>query len=120
MLQLSIIILMLGVFITLNLNLWIKISGIAIFTFGFFASHSIASSWVGRLAAQKKAQAASLYLFSYYFGGSIVGTASGTFYSNFGWIGIVVMIAVLSTISLLISIRLGTISSRTIKLLKIQ
>lgn len=115
MLQLSIIILMLGVCITLNLNLWLKIFGIAVFTFGFFASHSIASSWVGRLAAHDKAQAASLYLFSYYFGGSIVGTASGTFYSKFGWIGIVVMIAVLSTISLLISIRLGTITKDKIK-----
>nr|WP_309487192.1 MFS transporter [Bacillus sp. ISL-4] len=120
MLQVSIIILMLGVCITLDLNLWIKIFGIAIFTFGFFASHSIASSWVGRLAAQNKAQASSLYLFSYYFGGSIAGTASGTFYSNFGWIGIVIMIAVLSTISLLISIHLGMISSRIIKVLKIQ
>ncbi|CAH0307546.1 Inner membrane transport protein YnfM [Peribacillus sp. Bi96] len=47
MLQLSIIFLMLGVCITLNLNLWIKIFGIAVFTFGFFASHSIAHSWVG-------------------------------------------------------------------------
>lgn len=116
MLQLSLIILLIGVCITLSFNIWFKIFGIAIFTFGFFAGHSIASSWVGKLATYSKAQAASLYLFSYYLGGSIVGTASGTFYSYFGWLGIVVMTSILSLISLIISFRLGTITKERFQL----
>lgn len=118
MLQVSLLILLIGVCITLSFNIWLKIFGIAIFTFGFFAGHSIASSWVGKLATHGKAQAASLYLFSYYFGGSIIGTASGTFYSYFGWIGIVVMTSVLSLLSLIISIQLGAITKERLKLLK--
>ena len=40
-----------------------KITGLLLLTFGFFGSHSIASSWVGRRATHDKAQASSLYLF---------------------------------------------------------
>lgn len=114
-LQLSIIILLIGVCITLNLNIWLKIFGLAIFTFGFFAGHSIASSWVGELAANNKAQAASLYLFSYYSGGSVMGTATGVFYDHFDWLGVVAMIAVLSLISFLFLNRLGTVTKEKFK-----
>jgi MFS transporter, YNFM family, putative membrane transport protein len=106
-LQLSLFILLIGVCLTLNTNIWLKILGIAIFTFGFFACHSIASGWVGKAATHDKAQAASLYLFFYYAGSSIGGTASGIFYSNFGWNGVVSMIVVFAIISIGVSIRLG-------------
>ncbi|MGM0877327.1 MAG: MFS transporter [Bacillota bacterium] len=108
--QLSILILLIGCCITLNPNIWLKVLGIAIFTYGFFASHSIASSWVGKATTHDKAQAASLYLFFYYTGSSIGGTASGTLYSNFGWIGVVSMISILAIISIAVSIRLGIIA----------
>lgn len=114
-LQLALCILLIGVCITLNSHLWIKILGIAIFTFGFFAGHSIASGWVGKMATHDKAQAASLYLFFYYAGSSIGGTVSGTFYSHSGWPGVVAMIVVLAIISIIISIRLGIIAYRKIK-----
>lgn len=52
-----------GAVLTLAASLVLKIIGIAVFTFGFFGSHSIASSWVGRRARAAKAQASSLYLF---------------------------------------------------------
>ncbi|MBI0578931.1 MFS transporter [Neobacillus cucumis] len=113
-LQLSLLILLIGVFVTLNAHLWVKILGIAIFTFGFFACHSIASGWVGKTATHDKAQAASLYLFFYYAGSSIGGTVSGIFYSDFGWIGVVSMIGSLAIISILVSIRLGNISKKKI------
>ncbi|OIK11347.1 MFS transporter [Bacillus sp. MUM 116] len=106
-LQLSLFILLIGVCITLNANLWVKILGIAVFTFGFFAGHSIASGWVGKVATHDKAQAASLYLFFYYAGSSIGGTVSGIFYSDFGWPGVVTMIIALALISIVVSIRLG-------------
>ena len=106
-LPLSLIILLTGIFTTLHPNLWVKIVGIAIFTFGFFAGHSIASSWVGNLAIHDKAQASALYLSAYYAGSSVGGTVSGTFYHHFDWPGVVGMIAMLSIISIGISILLG-------------
>ncbi|GAB6178785.1 MFS transporter [Desulfotomaculum defluvii] len=109
LIQVSLFILLLGACITLNTFLWVKIIGIAVFTYGFFAGHSIASGWVGKLATHDKAQASGLYLFFYYLGSSIGGTASGTFYSSFGWPGVVSMIVVFIAISLLMSIRLGNI-----------
>ena len=42
-------------------------------TVGFFAAHSVASSWVGLRADRAKPQAAALYLFFYYMGASLVG-----------------------------------------------
>lgn len=114
-LQLSLLILLIGVCITLSTNIWIKILGIAIFTYGFFAGHSIASGWVGKVATHDIAQASSLYLFFYYAGSSIGGTVSGIFYSNFGWFGVVAMIGVLTVISIVVSIRLGMVSARNSK-----
>lgn len=111
-LQLSLFILLVGACITLNTNLWLKIFGIAIFTFGFFAGHSIASGWVGKMADHDKAQAAALYLFFYYAGSSIGGTASGTFYSHFGWTGVVSMIVILAIISIVISIPLAIMPNK--------
>lgn len=114
-LQLSLIILLIGGCMTLNLNIWLKIFGLAIFTYGFFACHSINSTWVGNMATHDKVQAASLYLFAYYIGGGIGGTLGGIFYYQFDWFGVVGMITVLSIISILVSIRLGTITKDKIK-----
>lgn len=115
-LQLSLLILLIGACITLNTNLWLKIIGIAVFTFGFFAGHSIASGWVGKLSTHDKAQASSLYLFFYYLGSSIGGTVGGMFYSDFGWIGVIVMIIVFTIIAIGLSVRLGTIAKRKLQL----
>ncbi|QQZ07776.1 MFS transporter [Heyndrickxia vini] len=116
MIQVSLFILLIGAIITLNTNLLLKIVGIAIFTFGFFAGHSIASGWVGKLSTHDKAQASSLYLFFYYAGSSIGGTAGGTFYSDFGWIGVVSMIVIFSLIAIVCSIRLGVITKKKLHL----
>ena len=51
--------------------------GIVLITAGFFIAHSIASGWVGRMAAQNKGHASSLYLWSYYMGSSILGAGAG-------------------------------------------
>ncbi|WP_061809090.1 MFS transporter [Rossellomorea vietnamensis] len=106
-LPLSLIIMLAGVLTTLHPNLWVKIIGIAVFTYGFFAGHSIASSWVGRLALHDKAQASALYLSAYYVGSSVGGTVSGSFYHQWNWPGVVWMIVTLSVISIGISMRLG-------------
>lgn len=79
---------------------WI-VTGVALFTCGFFGVHTIASSWVGRRATTAKAQAASLYLFFYYLGSSISGTLGGVFWVQYGWTGITLMISLLLLLALL-------------------
>lgn len=91
----GICIMLAGVLLTLPVVLWVKILGVSIFTFGFFGSHSIASSWVGRRALVDRAQASSLYLLFYYTGSSVGGFVGGLFWSRFGWGGVVGMIAAL-------------------------
>lgn len=98
----SIFIMLIGVCITLDINLLLKIIGIALLTFGFFASHSIVSSWIGKLATHDKAQASSLYLLFYYVGSSIGGTTGGVFWSSYGWWGVVGMISTFLILALFI------------------
>ena len=94
-LKLSLIIMIAGAFLTIAPSLWVKIIGIAVFTFGFFACHSIASSWVGHLARANKAQASSLYLLFYYLGSSLLGSSGGFFWSHFQWLGVVGLLIIL-------------------------
>jgi YNFM family putative membrane transporter len=84
-----------GTLITLAEPLPVIVAGVGLFTCGFFSAHAIASSWVGRRARTAKAQASSLYLFSYYLGSSISGTLGGIFWVQFGWSGVAAMIAIL-------------------------
>jgi YNFM family putative membrane transporter len=113
MLLIALLIMFVGAVITLNALLLVKIVGIAIFTFGFFGGHSIASSWVGRRVTHDKAQASSLYLFFYYFGSSIGGTAGGVFWTNFGWSGVILMIIGFLALSLILSVCLYFITQQT-------
>ncbi|MEB4887560.1 MULTISPECIES: MFS transporter [Priestia] len=92
-----------GVILTLDPALLAKVAGLGLFTFGFFGSHSIASSWVGQRALTNKAQASSLYLFLYYTGSSVGGTLGGVFWSMFGWKGLICMIIVFLLIAFLLS-----------------
>jgi YNFM family putative membrane transporter len=74
-----------GTLLTLSMNLWVILVGIAVLTFGFFGSHAVASSWVGRRATEARGLAAALYLWAYYFGSSVIGTLSGTLWGEGGW-----------------------------------
>lgn len=103
LLRLSITVMLTGTALTLSELLPVIISGVALFTCGFFSIHTIASSWVGRRAATAKAQAASLYLFFYYLGSSISGTAGGFFWMYFSWTGVALLICVLVCLALLCS-----------------
>jgi YNFM family putative membrane transporter len=87
-----------GAVVTLAQDVSVIVTGVAIFTGGFFGAHTIASSWVGSRAHTARAQAASLYLFCYYLGSSVSGTVGGLFWSWYGWQGVVLLIlALLST-----------------------
>ncbi|MBB5148821.1 MULTISPECIES: MFS transporter [Ureibacillus] len=109
----GIMIMLSGALLTLPVNLIIKILGIVVFTFGFFGSHSIASSWVSSRAKSNKAQASSLYLFAYYFGSSVGGTTGGFFWSSFGWNGVIAFISAFIITSLLLAVILNLSSRRT-------
>lgn len=95
MIWLSLATMLAGTLLTLAGRLPLVVGGVAIFTCGFFSVHALASSWVGRRARTAKAQASSLYLFSYYQGSSISGTLGGFFWLHLGWNGVAAMIALL-------------------------
>ena len=84
-----------GTLLTLADTTTIIVAGVAVFTCGFFGVHSIASGWVSRRAITNRAQATSLYLFSYYLGSSISGTLGGLFWVSLGWSGVAAMISLL-------------------------
>ncbi|WP_219856539.1 MFS transporter [Pseudomonas capeferrum] len=103
----SILVMAAGMLLTLTSPLALVIVGMLIFTFGFFGAHSVASSWIGRRALKAKGQASSLYLFCYYAGSSVAGTAGGMFWHHGGWNGVGLFIGSLLAIALLVAVRLS-------------
>ena len=95
-----------GLLLTLAHDLALIVAGMAVFTFGFFASHSIASSWVGRRARTQQALASALYLCCYYLGSSVVGWLCGVLWEHGGWGGVVTLLAVFLGAALAIALRL--------------
>jgi YNFM family putative membrane transporter len=93
-----------GVACTMMESLWLIIFGITAITFGFFGGHSIVSSWVGRRGGAAKAQASSMYLFSYYMGSSVAGASGGLFYAAAGWNGVAWFVGALVLVGLLIAL----------------
>jgi YNFM family putative membrane transporter len=75
-------------------------------TFGFFAGHSVASGWVGRLARDAKGQAAALYLLAYYIGSSVIGSYGGHVWAGYGWNGVAGLVGTLLVIGLVAAMRL--------------
>jgi YNFM family putative membrane transporter len=100
MIRLTLLMMLAGTVITLAASLALIVAGVGIFTCGFFSAHAIASSWVGRRARTAKAQASSLYLFSYYLGSSISGTIGGIFWQQYGWPGVALIICGLTLTAL--------------------
>lgn len=115
-LWIGLLIMLSGALLTLGEPLVLKIIGIAVFTFGFFGSHSIASSWVGQRAKSEKAQASSLYLFFYYSGSSLAGSAGGYFWSQYGWGGVIGFIIFLLLFAFPLSFKLSSELSKAFQM----
>lgn len=98
-----------GVALTAASSLWLVMLGIVAVTFGFFGGHSIVSSWVGRRGGAARAQASSMYLFSYYMGSSVAGAGGGLFYASHGWNGVALFVGTLVLAGLLIAWRLRSL-----------
>nr|WP_314477264.1 MFS transporter [uncultured Pseudomonas sp.] len=108
----SIVVMGCGLLMTLMQPLSMIILGMLVFTFGFFGAHSVASSWIGRRALKAKGQASSLYLFCYYAGSSVAGTAGGLFWHHWGWNGIGIFIGSLLALALMVALRLSTLAPK--------
>ncbi|MBP2650613.1 MAG: major facilitator superfamily 1 [Firmicutes bacterium] len=99
-------IMMLGCLMTLVCSIYLKIIGLAFFTFGFFGCHSVASSWIGKTATNSKAHASSLYLLFYYTGSSCLGTIGGQFLLWRGWHGVTLLIGIALLFAIIIAANL--------------
>jgi YNFM family putative membrane transporter len=95
-----------GLLLTLAPQVVLIVIGMGLFTFGFFASHSVCSSWVGRRARPPQALASALYLFFYYLGSSVVGWLSGVVWARAGWAGVVSMLGAVLVTAMLVALRL--------------
>jgi YNFM family putative membrane transporter len=99
-----------GLLLTLPDSLPLVVTGMALATFGFFAAHSVASSWVGRRARAPKALASAFYLFFYYLGSSLVGSLSGVMWGMNRWTGVVSLLVLLLGAGMAIALRLRTLT----------
>ena len=95
-----------GLVLTLSNALPVIVAGMALFTFGFFATHTVASSWVGLRARAPQATASALYLFFYYMGSSVIGSLCGLVWSAGGWPTVVAVLAGALGVAMLITLRL--------------
>jgi len=97
-----------GVALTGAHSLPLIVLGVATLTAGFFAGHSVASSWVGRRSGGlgSTAQASALYLFAYYAGSSTGGIAAGAAWSGGHWAAVMAVAGTLLGGALLLSLRL--------------
>ncbi len=96
-----------GTLSSLAAPLVLVVLSVAVFTVGFFAAHSVVSSWVGARGSHGRAQASSLYLCAYYLGSSLAGAAGGVFWDLFGWSGVGGFVTALLLVSLVLLRRLA-------------
>ncbi len=99
-----------GLVLTVSPSVLVLAFGMALFTFGFFATHTVASSWVAMRARGQRALASALYLFFYYLGSSVIGPLCGLAWSDAGWGGVVILLALALVGALVIAWRLKTLA----------
>ena len=104
-----VVLLIAGVALTAMTPLTLVIAGIAVVTIGFFGAQSIASAWVGRRAQGSRGQAAAFYLFFYYMGSSVLGSAGGFAWTHAGWPGVTAFCLLLGVAALVIGLVLRTV-----------
>ncbi|MBB4086722.1 MFS transporter [Sphingomonas carotinifaciens] len=84
--------------------------GIAVVTVGFFGAHSIASAWTGRRAGAARGLGAALYLFFYYAGSSVLGSAGGFAWTHGGWPGVTLFCLGLAAMALIVALLLARVA----------
>lgn len=81
----SILSMLAGALLLLSKNLYILIFGLGLFTFSFFAAHTMASQMAALYAKRGKSSATSIYWLFYYFGSSILGSGTGYLLHSHSW-----------------------------------
>jgi YNFM family putative membrane transporter len=102
-----------GVGLTAAGPLALVVCGMALLTCGFFAGHSVASSWVGRRARPAVAQASAIYLTAYYVGASLAGPLGGAAWSAGAWPGVVLLAVALLAAALVLARQLVAVPLMT-------
>jgi YNFM family putative membrane transporter len=87
-------------------NLAVVIVGLIVTTGGFFAAHSVASSWVSARSATLHVQGSAVYVLFYYLGSSVGGTVGGLTFSANGWTGVTYYTSALIAAVLVIAVLL--------------
>ncbi|NLD13725.1 MAG: MFS transporter [Gammaproteobacteria bacterium] len=105
-LQQALLLMLAGVLLCLLPWLVLMVAGLALFTTGFFAAHSVASGLVGQRAGQARAQASALYLCAYYLGSSVLGYVTGWIWQHWGWTPLILSLGLALLAALLIVRRL--------------
>jgi YNFM family putative membrane transporter len=98
-----------GTLLTIPSALPAVVLGLALLVGGFFAVHGVASGWVPARAfagGASTAQAASLYLFTYYLGSSVFGSLAGTAWADAAWPGVVGLAAILLCVACTLALKL--------------
>jgi YNFM family putative membrane transporter len=98
---------LLGLCATLHPDVGIILAGIALFTFGFFATHTLCSNWLATLVQAPKALVTAVYLCCYYLGASSLGAFSGIGWDSGGWPAVVLLLALLLCPALALSLWLA-------------
>ncbi|XBC39734.1 MAG: MFS transporter [Buchnera aphidicola (Chaetogeoica yunlongensis)] len=81
-----------GILVTQWNTMFLVILGLILFSAGFYAAHSVTSTWISQQSKESKGSTSSIYLFSYYLGSSVFGTVSGIFWSVGEWLGISIFV----------------------------
>lgn len=108
------IIMFTGLLITLMGPLWVIITGLVIFSIGFFAAHGVAAGWVAaraRAGVGATGQASSAYSVFYYMGSSVFGSVSGMAWSWGHWPAVTLLCGSLIGIAFLLALWLRHIPS---------
>jgi YNFM family putative membrane transporter len=103
---LGVVIMMAGSLVTLWQSIPLIILGFFITAFGFFVTHSLASSWVNRHALKAKASASALYLVFYYVGASTGSLYLQPFWQWQKWSGVIVGSCLMLSFTLLLCLSL--------------
>ncbi len=96
-----------GILLTIPDHLSTLVIGLGVVVIGFFAVHGIASGWVpvrAHAGGASASQAASLYLFTYYLGSAVFGTAAGLAWSHAHWGGVVALALVLLAVTAVLTL----------------
>lgn len=99
-----------GILLTIPDHLGTLVLGLGVVVIGFFAVHGIASGWVpvrAHAGGASASQAASLYLFTYYLGSAVFGTAAGLAWTHAHWGGVVTLALVLLAVTAVLTLVLG-------------